>query len=165
VGEFKFLSNRPRVNDEEGAEIIVNVDLGLRLADGESPITLSLSPSTLPGEAPIGDNLLLASLDVVAGFELKLLDNRNFSPDRELDGRETVCCSPSARLVGVGGYSESVEVWLSRAVGDCDREVSSPSMLAKLVFLFKVFLLLPPFAPKIPTPLPNANGAGFTTLW
>jgi len=103
VGEFKFLSSRPRVNEEEGAEMTVNVELGLRLAEGESSITLSLSPSTLPGEAPIGDNLLLASLDVVAGFEPKLLERRNFSPDLELEGRDVHGYSERTRLVGVGG--------------------------------------------------------------
>jgi hypothetical protein len=36
-----------------------NVDLGLRFAEGESSITLSLSPSTFLGDAKIGDNLLL----------------------------------------------------------------------------------------------------------
>lgn len=110
VGEFKFLSSRPRVKDEEGAETTVNVDLGLRLAEGEPPMTLSLSPSTLPGEAPIGDNLLLASLDIVAGFEPKLLDRRNFSPDLEPDGRDISSGSLRTCFVGVGGYSESVEV-------------------------------------------------------
>lgn len=103
VGEFMFLNSRPRVNDEEGAERTVNVDFGLRLADGEVSITLSLSPSTLLGDAPIGDNLLLASLDVVTGFEPKLPDKPNLSPDCELEGRDAGCCSPSARLVGVGG--------------------------------------------------------------
>lgn len=54
-----FRSTRARVKDNERSEAAVSDELSLRLADGESSITLSLSPSTLPGEARIGDNLLV----------------------------------------------------------------------------------------------------------
>jgi hypothetical protein len=60
-GEFKFLNSLPRVK-EDGTGMPFSDDLSLRLADGESSITLSLSSSTLPGDAPIGDNLLLVNL-------------------------------------------------------------------------------------------------------
>jgi hypothetical protein len=62
-GEFKFLNTRPRVK-ESATEWPFSDDLSLRLADGESSMTLSLSSSTLLGDAPIGDNLLFVNLVV-----------------------------------------------------------------------------------------------------
>jgi hypothetical protein len=50
---------RDFAKEEDGVKMVFGVDFGLRVADGESSIALSLSRSTLPGDAKTGDNLLL----------------------------------------------------------------------------------------------------------
>jgi hypothetical protein len=59
-GNPRFFEMRPPVYEAPGVDTGFNIDLVLRLADGDSSITLSLSPSRHPGDAKIGDNLLLA---------------------------------------------------------------------------------------------------------
>ncbi len=58
VGSPTLLEVRPFKN-EEGRDATFSDNFGLRLADGESSIALSLSRSMLPGDAITGDNLLL----------------------------------------------------------------------------------------------------------
>lgn len=51
VGESNCLERRSWVKEEGFEDMTFSRDLGLILADGESSITLSLSSSTLPGDA------------------------------------------------------------------------------------------------------------------